>query len=85
MINVDASVKICKNILWVKKNYIKNPASCNCENGKYLGSNTGESVITYDGTIEKAQTIPKYSSRKSKLPKGILNILFAFLLITSMY
>ena len=41
MINVDASVKICKNILWVKKNDIKNPASCNCENGKYLGSNIG--------------------------------------------
>ena len=32
-INVDVSVK---SIMYVKKNYIWDPATCNCENGKYL-------------------------------------------------
>ena len=30
-INVDVSVK---NIIYVKKDYISNPATCSCQNGK---------------------------------------------------
>ena len=35
MINVDVSVK---SIIYVKKDYVWNPATCNYENGKYLAS-----------------------------------------------
>ena len=42
-INVNVSVK---NITYVKKNW--NPATCNCENGKYLASIMDDSVITCD-------------------------------------
>ena len=42
MINVDARNK--KH--WVhEKYYIWNPATCSCENGKYLASSTDDSVI----------------------------------------
>ena len=34
-INVDASVKIKKNIICCKKDYVWNPATCSSENGKY--------------------------------------------------
>ena len=44
-INVDVRVK---NLLYVKKNYIWNPATCNCENGKYLASIMNDSAITCD-------------------------------------
>ena len=42
MTNVDVSVK--KKIL--EKYYIWNPATCSCENGKYLASIRDDSVIT---------------------------------------
>ena len=35
MINIDVSVK---NIICVKKINVWNPATCNCENGKYFAS-----------------------------------------------
>ena len=35
MINFDVSVK---NVVYVKKDNVWNPATCNCENGKYLAS-----------------------------------------------
>ena len=37
-INVDVNVKVWKNIMCVKKDYIWNPATCSCQNGKHLGS-----------------------------------------------
>ena len=49
MINVDVSVI---NILYVKKNYIFNPATCSCENGKYLKSIMDDSAITCDEIID---------------------------------
>ena len=44
--------------MWVKKHhvyekgYFWNPATCNCENGKYLASIMDDSTITCDGIIE---------------------------------
>ena len=35
MVNVGASVK---NIIYIKKDSIRNPATCSCEDGKYLAS-----------------------------------------------
>ena len=37
-----------------EKDYIWNPATCSCGNGKYL-----DSFIAYDEIIDKAKTIPK--------------------------
>ena len=52
----------CKNIHVCKKDYVSNPATCNCENGKYLASIMDDSAImcnkvikTYD---EEIKTIP---------------------------
>ena len=48
MINVDVNVK---NII-CEKDCIWNPATCNCENGKYLASIIDNSVIMCDEIIE---------------------------------
>ena len=48
MMNVDE----CKNIIYVKKNYIWNPATCSCKNGKYLASIMDDSAITFDEIID---------------------------------
>ena len=41
-----------------KKDYIWNPAICNCKNGKYSGSIIDNLVITYDETIKVTKTNP---------------------------
>ena len=49
MINVDVSAKktcICE------KDYIRNPSTWSCENGKYLATIIDDSVITCDHIIE---------------------------------
>ena len=50
MINVDASVKI-HNIC--EKDHNQNPATCSCENGKYLASIIGDAMIKHDEIIEE--------------------------------
>ena len=57
MINDDASVE---NI-YVKKDYLWNPATCSCKNGHYLLSNIDGSVITCDEITDakETKTIPK--------------------------
>ena len=44
-INVNVSVKNCHIC---EKDYVWNPARCNCENVKYIGSIMGDSVIIRD-------------------------------------
>ena len=46
MINVDVNKSI-----YVKKDYVWNPATCNCENGKHLGSIMDDSTIICDEVI----------------------------------
>ena len=36
-----------------KKNYIWNPSTCNCVNGKYLASVIDDSITTYDEITKK--------------------------------
>ena len=50
---------IAKNVIQIKSGITNpwNPTACTCENGKYLGSTIGDSVITCDGIIEAAKTI----------------------------
>ena len=55
-INVDLSVK---NIIYVKKDYIWNPSTCSCENGKYLATIIEYSAIMYDELIERDDTEKK--------------------------
>ena len=42
----------CKKPHVCKKYYIWNPATCSCENGKYLASIMDDSAITCDEIIE---------------------------------
>ena len=57
MINVDVGVKICKNIMCTKKEYIWNPVACSCGNGKYLGNIIDDSLIMFDDIIDTIVTI----------------------------
>ena len=45
----------CKNGPECEKDYIWNPATCSCENGKYQASIMDDSVITCDEIIEYIQ------------------------------
>ena len=42
----------CKKHHICEKDYIWNPATCNCENGKYLASIMGDSTIMCDEVVE---------------------------------
>ena len=51
-INVDANAE---NIIY-EKDYTWNPATCNCENGKYLASIIDDLVIACDEIIDAEDT-----------------------------
>ena len=61
-INVNVSVE---NIRYVKKIMIWNPATCSCENGKYLTSIMDDSVITCDGIIESYNKETSFNEEKA--------------------
>ena len=42
----------CKKIHVCKKDYVWDPAACNCKNGKYLASIMGDSTISFDELIK---------------------------------
>ena len=56
---------ICEN------DYVWNPATCNCENGKYLASIMGDSTIICDKVIQpqnkEIKAIPTNFNEKSNL------------------
>ena len=56
-VNVGASVKIKLHRV-CEKDYIWNPATCSCENGKYLASVIDDSMIRCGEIIEMTKTIP---------------------------
>ena len=63
-----------------EKDYIWNPATCSCKNGKYLASITDKSVITGEDIIEEeTKTVTTNFNEKT----NNFYILLAFLLITS--
>ena len=41
-----------KNVMHVKKDYVWNPSTCNCENKKYLAIIMDDSAIMCDEVIE---------------------------------
>ena len=74
-----------------KKDYIWNPATCSCENGKYLASIIDDSVVSCDEIIDTTKSIlAKTVSMKTVTTKTIpiksnsknFYVLLAFLLIT---
>ena len=48
-VNVNNKSKSCHVC---EKDYVQNPATCNCEDGKYLASIMDDSAITCDEIIE---------------------------------
>ena len=84
IINVNASAK---NIIYVKKNYIWNPATCSCKNGKYLASITDNSMITCDEVMdaEETKTIPENIICKTKRFYILLALYFTCLYFTFLY
>ena len=84
MINVDASAK---SIIYVKKDYIWNPATCSCENGKYFTSIVDNSVIMCNDIIdaEERKTIPKILSKKFLYLISLLPFYLALLTAFSIY
>ena len=79
MMNVDVNVK---NDMCVKKDYFRNPATCNCENGKYLGSIVDHSKITCDEIIESYDEETNFNEKKATCKTQNFYILLAFLLIS---
>ena len=66
-----------------KKDYIWNPATYSCKNGKYLESIIEDLVITCDEIIEETKTVRRNFNEKNETCKTKnFYILIAFLLIT---
>ena len=45
------------------KNYVSNPATCSCKNGKYLGSIMNNSAIMCDEALEQYDEDKNYSNK----------------------
>ena len=61
----------CKKHHICEKDYVSNPATCNCENGKYLASIMDDSTIIFDEVREsydeEIKTVPINFNKKSNL------------------
>ena len=76
-----------KNIIYVEKDYVWNPGTCSCENGKYLASIMDDSAITCDEVIKSFDAAIKsistsFNEKNTASKKQNFYILLAFLLIT---
>ena len=85
--NNDKCPSKCKKHHICEKDYVWNPATCNCENGKYLASIMNDSTIFCDEVIksydEGKKTVPTYFNEKNIACKTQnFYFLLAFLLIT---
>ena len=85
-ITINVAVNVKKHHI-CEKDYVWNPAICNCENGKFLASIMDDSVIKCDKVLEpydeEIKTIPANFNEKNVTPKTqSFYVLLAFLLIT---
>ena len=64
------------------KNVVWNPATCNCENGKYLASIMEDSTIICDDIIKSYDEETNFKEEKAICKTQNFYILLAFLLIT---
>ena len=81
-INVGASVKTQKT-LSLQRDFIWNPATSSCENGKFLANVIGYSVITCDEIIEGTKSIPIMKKKDDLQKKKFLYFTCFFLLINN--
>ena len=68
-----------------EKDYIWNPATCSCENEKYLASIIDDSVITCDEIIEETKTIPtnfNEKNTKSTIQNFYISLVFLLFIIS---
>ena len=75
----------CKKRHICKKDYVWNPATCNCENGKYLPSIMDDSAIIFDEVIDvdaESNEETNFNEKKATCKMQYFYILLAFLLIT---
>ena len=73
MIDVCVSAKFEKTSCMKKKIHIWNPTTCSCENSKYVGRISGDSVITCEKIIEAKKTsLTKSISMKTVPTKAVL-------------
>ena len=70
----------CKKHHIYEKDYISNPATCSCKNGKYLESIINNSVIISDEIIDAKET--STISKSYNLWKKVSTFYLPFLLIT---
>ena len=75
----------CKKLHVFEKDYVWNPAICNCENGKYLANIMVDSVITCDEIIESYNEETNFNERKATCKMENFYILHALLLITTAF
>ena len=70
--------------MYVKKDYLWNPGTCSCENGRYLASIMDDWVMTCDKIFEEeTKTVTTNFNEKNVICKTKnVYILLAFLLIT---
>ena len=59
----------CKKLHVPEKDYVWNPATCSCENGKYLASIMDNSVITCDGILESYDDETNFNEEKQPLKR----------------
>ena len=70
----------CKKHHICEKDYVWNPATCNCENGKYLASIMDDSAIMCDEVIEsydeETKTVSTNSNEKKQPVKHRISIFY---------
>ena len=50
-----------------EKDYVWNPATCICENGKYLGSIMNDSAVILDEVIDSYEEKTNFNEKKNNL------------------
>ena len=72
----------CKKCHVCEKDYVWDPATCNCEHGKYLPSIMDDSVIICCEIIQSYEEATNFNEKKPTCKTQNFYILLAFLLIT---
>ena len=65
----------------MRKNYIWNPATYSCKNGKYLANIMDDSVITCDEIIEETKSVPTNLNEKKVTCETQKFLYFTFIFI----
>ena len=76
--NNDKCWRECKKRHVCEKDYVWNPAACNCENGKYLASIMEDSAIVCDEIIESYKEKTNFNEKKQFVKHKISVFCFRF-------